>query len=90
MPCRVKAVKDRSQEVKVAVYDNSFYTFVAYIEEGKPSIDPTKDPLFADRQAQVRVSGEPIEAWALRVRPRHRNRDRCEGDQKTPGRLAGF
>ena len=54
VPCRVKAVKDRSQEVKVAVYDNSFYTFVAYIEEGKTGIDPTKDPLFANRQAPAR------------------------------------
>ena len=50
VPCRVKAVKDRSQEVKVAVYDDSFYTFVAYVEEGKPGIDPTKDPLFGNRQ----------------------------------------
>jgi len=54
VPCRVKALKDRSQEVKVAVYDDSFYTFVAYVEEGKTAIDPTKDPLFANRQAPAR------------------------------------
>lgn len=54
VPCRVKATKDRFQEVKVAVYDDSFYTFVAYIEEGKAGIDPTKDPLFANRQAPAR------------------------------------
>ena len=54
VPCRVKGIRDRSQEVKVAVYDDSFYTFVAYVEEGKTGIDPTKDPLFANRQAPAR------------------------------------
>lgn len=51
VPCRVKAVPNQSQKVKVAVYDDSFYTFVAYVEEGQKAIDPTKDPLFANRQA---------------------------------------
>ncbi|MEJ2154490.1 MAG: DUF1007 family protein [Desulfobacteraceae bacterium] len=54
VPCRVKALAGRSQEVKVAVYDDSFYTFVSYVEEGKSAIDPSKDPLFANRQAPAR------------------------------------
>ncbi len=54
VPCRVKAIKSRSQKVKVAVYDDSFYTFVAYVKEGKTAIDPTKDPLFSNRQAPAR------------------------------------
>ncbi len=54
VPCRVKALAGRSQEVKVAVYDDSFYTFVSYVEEGKSAIDPGKDPLFANRQAPAR------------------------------------
>lgn len=54
VPCRVKALPNRSQEVKVAVYDDSFYTFVAYVEEGQAAIDPTKDLLFTNRQAPAR------------------------------------
>lgn len=54
VPCRVKALSGRSQEVKVAVYDDSFYTFVAYVEEGQKALDPTKDPLFANREAPAR------------------------------------
>lgn len=54
VPCRVKALSGKSQEVKVAVYDDSFYTFVAYVEAGETGIDPTKDPLFANREAPAR------------------------------------
>jgi hypothetical protein len=51
VPCRVKAAPGQSHEVKVAVYDDSFYTVVVYVEEGTTGIDPTKDPLFANREA---------------------------------------
>ena len=51
IPCRVEALPNSSQEVKVAVYDESFYTFVAYVEEGNKAIDPTRDSLFTNRQA---------------------------------------
>ncbi len=54
VPCRVEASSGNQQEVKVAVYDDSFYTFVAYVEEGRKTVDPTKDPLFANRQAPAR------------------------------------
>lgn len=54
VPCRVKTSAGQSQEVKVAVYDDSFYTFVAYVEEGAAGIDPTKDPLFANKAAPAK------------------------------------
>lgn len=54
VPCRVKAAGKKPQEVKVAVYDDSFYTYVAYVEEGAAPIDPTKDPLFANKAAPAR------------------------------------
>lgn len=54
VPCRVKAAPGQSQEVKVAVYDDSFYTFVVYVDEGGAGIDPTKDPLFANKEAPAR------------------------------------
>lgn len=54
VPCRVKATQGKPQEVKAAVYDESFYTFVVYVEEGGAGLDPTKDPLFANRQAPAR------------------------------------
>jgi ABC-type uncharacterized transport system substrate-binding protein len=54
IPCRVAAIQGLSQEVKVAVYDDSFYTYVAYVEEsseGSGGLDPAKDPLFMKREA---------------------------------------
>jgi ABC-type uncharacterized transport system substrate-binding protein len=51
IPCRVAAIAGQSQEVKVAVYDDSFYTYVAYVEEGSGGLDPAKDPLFMKREA---------------------------------------
>lgn len=54
VPCRVASARGEAQEVKAAVYDDSFYTFVVYIEDGAAGIDPTKDPLFANREAPAR------------------------------------
>lgn len=54
VPCRVEAKPERSQEVKVAVFDDSFFTVVIYAEEGGADIDPTKDPLYANREAAAR------------------------------------
>jgi ABC-type uncharacterized transport system substrate-binding protein len=51
VPCPVVAIPDKRQQVKVAVYDDSFYTYIAYTTEGDASPDPTKDPMFANRQA---------------------------------------
>jgi ABC-type uncharacterized transport system substrate-binding protein len=49
VPCHVKAAA-RPKEVKVAVYDESFYTYVSYVEEGG-AIDPTDDPMFGNQAA---------------------------------------
>jgi ABC-type uncharacterized transport system substrate-binding protein len=54
VPCRVAAVAGKPQEVKAAVYDDSFYTYVAFGTENGPGIDPSKDPLFANREAPAR------------------------------------
>ncbi len=48
-PCHVKAYKD-FKEIKVAVYDKTFYTYVAYSQEGK-ELDPKADPFFTATQA---------------------------------------
>ncbi len=51
VPCRAKAV-DEFTEVKVAIYDPSFYAYVFYVEgEGGSGVDPTRDPLFGDPSA---------------------------------------
>ena len=54
VPCRVEVAPGQTNEVKAAVYDESFYTVVVYVEEGTAGIDPTKDPLFANRDAPAR------------------------------------
>ena len=54
VPCKVAPKTGRTTEVKVAVFDDTFYTFVVYIEEGENKFDPTKDPLFTDREAPAR------------------------------------
>ena len=51
VPCRVAGTPNKRQQVKVAVYDDSFYTYVAYAAEGEAIIDPSQDPLFANREA---------------------------------------
>lgn len=51
VPCRVTAIPGQTHQVKAAVYDESFYTVVVYVDEGTAGIDPTKDPLFAKREA---------------------------------------
>jgi ABC-type uncharacterized transport system substrate-binding protein len=54
VPCRVAAVPGKRQQVKVAVYDDSFYNYVAYAAEGEATIDLSRDPLFANREAPAR------------------------------------
>ena len=54
VPCRVAPVPGKPQEVMAAVYDASFYTYIAYVAEGAAAIDPTKDPLFVNREAPAR------------------------------------
>lgn len=50
VPCHVSA-GPRPKEVRVAVYDETFYTFVAYAREGGESPDPSTDPLYGDPSA---------------------------------------
>ncbi len=54
VPCPVTAVPGLHQQVKVAVYDDSFYTYVAYATERGTDIDPSRDPMFANREAPAR------------------------------------
>jgi ABC-type uncharacterized transport system substrate-binding protein len=54
VPCRVAATPGRRQQVKVAVYDDSFYTYVAYAAGDEAVIDPSRDPMFANREAPAR------------------------------------
>ncbi|MFH2060315.1 MAG: DUF1007 family protein [Pseudomonadota bacterium] len=51
VPCRVEAAAGRTKEVKAAVFDDTFYSFVTYVEEGGSNLDPTKDPLFTNQEA---------------------------------------
>ena len=48
-PCHVKAFTD-FKEIKVAIYDKTFYTYVAYAQEGK-EYNPKADSLFTATQA---------------------------------------
>jgi hypothetical protein len=54
VPCRVAAVPGKRQQVKVAVYDDSFYTYIAYATVGGAALDPSRDPMFTDRGAPAR------------------------------------
>jgi hypothetical protein len=54
VPCRVAAVPGKRLQVKVAVYDDSFYTYVTYATMGGATPDPSKDPMFTDRGAPAR------------------------------------
>lgn len=54
VPCKVATEKGRAKEVKVAVFDDTFYSFVVYVKEGDSNLDPTKDPLFINREAPAR------------------------------------
>lgn len=53
VPCHVTA-GPAEREVVVAVFDDTFYTYVTYGDEDSPSIDPTMDPLYADPSAPAR------------------------------------
>lgn len=54
VPCPVAAVPGEPQQVKLAVYDKSFYSFIVYTDQGGSGIDPSKDPLFSNRNAPAR------------------------------------
>jgi ABC-type uncharacterized transport system substrate-binding protein len=54
VPCPVAAIGKKTQRVKVAVYDDSFYTYVTYVQQGDAAFDPSRDKLFADRNAPAR------------------------------------
>ncbi|THB66366.1 MAG: DUF1007 family protein [Desulfovibrio sp.] len=49
VPCHVAAHSD-PKEIKVAVYDETFYVFIAY-GDGNSGFDPFADPMFADPTA---------------------------------------
>ena len=50
-PCRVPALPGKRQEVKVAVYDDSFYTYIAMAAVDQSGVDPSLDPQFTNTQA---------------------------------------
>lgn len=52
IPCHV-AAPPTPREVKVAVFDPSFFIYVAYAGKEGSGIDPTQDPLFANPAAQA-------------------------------------
>lgn len=82
-PCRVTSYPGKRQEVKAAVYDDSFYTFVVYVEEGGIGFDPTKDPLFADREAPAKPGDFKRFSKAVGV-------GKFKGDVKIQGDAAKF
>ena len=53
IPCHV-AAHVGFKKVEVAVYDGSFYTYVAYGAEKGSGVDPMADPLFADPSAPAK------------------------------------
>jgi ABC-type uncharacterized transport system substrate-binding protein len=53
IPCHVKAHRG-FKKVDVAVYDESFYAYVAYGTEEGSGLDPTADPLFANPNAPAK------------------------------------
>ena len=65
VPCHVKA-GPKAREVVVAVFDDTFYTYVTYGTEGAPTIDPTMDPLFSDPSAPA--SPDDFQRFAKSVR----------------------
>ncbi len=83
VPCRVAAVPGQTQEVKVAVYDDSFYTFVVYVEKGAARIDPTKDPLFANKAAPAHPDDFKRFASAVGL-------SKFEGDIQIHGNVSKF
>ena len=50
VPCHVKAAS-APKEIKVAVFDPTFFVYVAYASESTQHFDPSKDPLFTDSSA---------------------------------------
>ncbi len=51
LPCHVKAASV-AKEILLAIYDESFYSYIAYGAESVPTIDPAKDPQFANTSAE--------------------------------------
>lgn len=83
VPCLVTAVPGRTQQVKVAVYDDAFYTYVAYASEGDAGVDPSKDPKFANREAPARP--EDFKRFSKTV-----GIGKYKGDIRIQGETAGF
>lgn len=83
VPCRVTSSPGKRQEVKAAVYDDSFYTFVVYVGEGETGFDPTKDPLFANREAPAKPEDFKRFSKAVGV-------EKFKGDVKIQGDAANF
>ncbi len=65
VPCHV-AAGPHNHEVVVAVFDDTFYTYVTYGSDNGPSIDPTADPLFSDPSAPA--SPDDFQRFAKSVR----------------------
>ncbi|WP_162459010.1 DUF1007 family protein [Desulfosarcina ovata] len=83
VPCRVAAKPGKRQQVKVAVYDDSFYTYVAYSAGDRTAIDPSKDPMFANREAPARPGDYQRFAEAVGI-------SKFNGDIQVTGDPQGF
>jgi ABC-type uncharacterized transport system substrate-binding protein len=81
-PCHVKAA-EHPKEVKVAVYDDSFYTYVTYVSDESSGLDPTLDPKFADPTAPARPDDFERFSKALGIND-------FEGKAKLDGPLDNF
>jgi ABC-type uncharacterized transport system substrate-binding protein len=68
VPCAVPAVPGKPQQVEMAVYDESFYSYVNYATDDGCGIDPSKDKLFANPQAPARPSDFKRFAKAVGIR----------------------
>lgn len=51
--CPIKA-ETRPHEAELAIYDESFYTYISYAGENSQQIDPTADPLFSQPSAEAK------------------------------------
>lgn len=65
VPCHVQA-SGQKKEIAVGVFDDSFYTFVTYASENGPTIDPTADPLYLNRDAPA--SPDDFQRFASHVK----------------------
>jgi hypothetical protein len=81
-PCHVKA-SATPRHVKIAVYDDSFYTYVNYASDEGQNVNPAMDPMFADPSAPARPDDFERFTSALGL-------EGYEGAARLEGPLDGF